>query len=121
MTVWTVPATVLRVVDADTLACQLDLGWHVSYEAKVRLAGLNAPEMSTEAGGVARSWVVARLMIRVGDDYGTRPIIVTSHSLDKYGRVLGTVFWDEKTPGVPGEVRHCLNDDLLAAGHAVPM
>jgi endonuclease YncB( thermonuclease family) len=121
MTVWTVPATVLRVVDGDTLEVLLDLGWHVTYKAKLRLAGVNAPEMSTEEGGVARSWVVARLMIRVGDDYGTRPIIVMSHSLDKYGRVLGTVYWDEKTPGSATVQRFCLNDELLKAGHAVPM
>lgn len=101
MTTWTVPATVVRVVDADTLECDLDLGWRITYRAKVRLAGVNAPEMSTPEGKAARAWVAEVLIAQV---------TVVSHSLDKYGRVLGEVRvgdWDLATA-------------LLEAGHAVP-
>jgi hypothetical protein len=40
-----------------------------------------------------------------------RPIVVRSAKADAFGRFLATV-WD-------GEA-HCLDDDLLSAGHAVP-
>lgn len=115
-TVWTVPATVLRVVDADTLDVSLDLGWHITLHAKVRLAGVNAPELATAAGKAARDWVVSQLLrLPNGDIAEYRPVTVVSHSLDKYGRVLGDVFVG---PAVTGT---SLSGLLLAAGHAVPM
>lgn len=52
MTTWTVPATVARVVDADTLALVLDLGWHITLTTNARVAGIDAPELSTDAGKV---------------------------------------------------------------------
>lgn len=112
MTVWTVPAQIVRVVDADTLAVVLDLGWHVSMGAKVRLAGCNAPELSTPAGREAKAFVERLLCDENGD---WLPITVVSHSLDKYGRVLGTVRLDPA-----GNVGFDLTQALLAAGHAVP-
>lgn len=106
MTVWTVPARLVRVVDADTLVLDLDLGWHVwRKDERCRLAGINAPELNTPEGVIARDWVVALLP-------GFPMVAFTSHSLDKYGRPLGTVHLPD------GRV---LNDLILAAGHAVPM
>lgn len=109
MTTWTVPARVLRVVDADTLECDLDLGWHITYRAKIRLAGVNAPEMSTPEGRAARAFVDQLLANRHG-----APVTVTSHSLDKYGRVLADVTWHENA----GELS--LAGEIVRAGHAMP-
>ena len=97
------PATVLRVVDADTLECDLDLGFHLHYLAKVRLARINAPEMNTQAGVEAKAYVSLYLPPKAK---GT----VSSHSLDKYGRVLGdfTLLGATQT----------LSALLLAHGHA---
>lgn len=112
MTTWTVPATVLRVVDGDTLDVDLDLGWHITYRAKIRLAYCNAPEMSTEEGKSARNFTIAALGWRQD---GTPPqVTVTSHSLDKYGRVLGSVTW-KNTAGEWVD----LATTLIAAGRAV--
>lgn len=116
MTVWTVPATVLRVVDGDTISVELDLGWHLSLTTKVRVAGVNAPEIGTSEGVLARDWVVSQLLrLPNGDIAEYRPITVVSHSLDKYGRVLGEVLWS--SPDGPVS----LGPALLAAGHAVRM
>jgi micrococcal nuclease len=113
MTTWTVPATVLRVVDGDTLEVLLDLGWHISYKSKLRLAGVNAPEMSTNEGVLAKAFSTASLTTDAG---GWRPITVVSHSLDKYGRVLGSAHWTDSKG-----MLHDLSSELLTAGHAVPM
>lgn len=109
MTTWTVPATVKRVIDGDTLVCDLDLGWGVwQHDRRVRLAGVNCPEMNTPAGELARKFVIDLLTDCRWE------VTVVSHSLDKYGRVLGEVRLGEN------EVTN-LSALLLAEGHAVPM
>lgn len=115
MTTWTVPGTILRVVDADTFDVLLDLGWRITYSAKVRLAGVNAPELGTNAGIAARDMVNAALMNgdRKPAEPPYLPIVVTSHSLDKYGRVLGSIAWTDRAG-----IRHDLATDLVAAGLA---
>lgn len=111
MTEWTVPATIVRVVDGDTLDVVLDLGWKISYRAKVRLARCNAPEVSTLAGREAKQFVERVLCDENGD---FRQIMVVSHSLDKYGRVLGSVAYSNG-------VSTCdLAGVLILAGHAGP-
>lgn len=108
MTTWTVPALVKRVIDGDTLVCDLDLGWGLwLHDRRVRLAGVNCPEMNTPSGEAARLFVINEM---IGVKW---TVAVISHSLDKYGRVLGEVRFDEA-----GEYLSVL---LLAAGHAVPM
>jgi endonuclease YncB( thermonuclease family) len=112
MTTWTVPAQILRIIDADTYEVLLDLGWKITYRTKLRLAGVNAPELSTPAGLAARAWVIHTLGLRA-DSLGPT-VTVVSHSLDKYGRVLGNVYYGHDN-------EHHLNEDLVAAGQAVPM
>jgi endonuclease YncB( thermonuclease family) len=119
VTVWTVPATVLRVVDGDTLMLHLDLGWHISYEARCRLIGVNAPELDTDAGVAARLWVIDRLdsagVYHLNGD-SVQQVTLVSHALDKYGRPLGQVL-----VSTPQGESFDLGLELLHAGHAVPM
>lgn len=115
--IWSVPATVLRVIDGDTLMLRLDLGWHITYEARCRLIGVNAPELDTEAGRAARVWVMDRLTDVGGDSFGAgATVTLVSHKLDKYGRPLGQIMGS--TP--QGDVFD-LGLELMNAGHAVPM
>lgn len=111
MSSWTVPGRVTRVIDGDTLVVDLDLGWGVwKIGTRVRLQGINCPELDTEAGRAAQAFM--RLML-LGEELRTRPLPVTvvSKSLDKYGRVLGVVWLHDA---------RCLNDLLVEAGHAQP-
>lgn len=105
MTIWTVPATVLSVVDGDTVHLLLDLGWRITFTARVRLAGINAPELSTTAGVAAKAY--AETLLVAGAQ-----ITFTSHTLDKYGRPLGDI-------RLPGGVD--FGQRMIAAGHAVKM
>ena len=114
---WTVPATVIRVVDGDTLVLRLDLGWHITLESRCRLIGINAPELSTDEGTAARVWVMDKLCDVGGDGFGVgAPVTFVSHQLDKYGRPLGQVL-----ATTPQGVSFDLGLELMNAGHAVPM
>lgn len=105
MSSWTVPGRVTRVIDGDTLVVDLDLGWGVwKIGTRVRLQGINCPELDTEAGRAALGFVRATL-----HESQVPPVTVVSKSLDKYGRVLGVVWLHDA---------RCLNDLLVEAGHA---
>jgi micrococcal nuclease len=99
-----VPATVLEVVDGDTLRLELDLGWHIKYTTRVRIARINAPECKTPEGDAAKSY--ANTLVHPGDE-----VIFTSQRLDKYGRPLGTVTYG-------GFSAKDFADDMVHAGHA---
>lgn len=111
--VWTVPATVLRVISGDTLELRLDLGWRITLESSCRLIGVLAPETETEAGQAARQWVIEKL-----DLGGPAYVIVTfiSHALDRHGHALGQVLVT-----TPQGASFDLGLELMNAGHAVPM
>lgn len=103
--------TVLRILDADTLACDADLGCDVSVRLTIRLAGLDCPERNTPEGVQARNettiWVAehADALRRLG-------LRTTKDRREKFGRYLGELY-DLGT----GD---SLNDHLLSVGAALP-
>lgn len=99
--------TVLSVVDGDTIHAQVDLGCDVQVKMTVRLAGLNAPEISTPEGKTAKVFVWQ--WVGVGTGFTLR---TSKDKREKYGRYLGTLYRD----GDP----QSLNYWLLANGYAVP-
>lgn len=103
MTTWRVPAAVDRLVDGDTVRLALDLGWHIQLTDNVRIAHINAPELSTPAGLAARDY--AATLLPAGAQ-----VMFTSHSRDKYGRCLG----DLQLPD-----GRDFATEMLIAGHAV--
>jgi len=84
MNEWKVPGKIILVHDGDTVKVDLDLGWHLHYIVSVRVAHINAPELATEEGKVALAY--AQTILRPDAD-----VIITSHSLDKYGRTLASI------------------------------
>src|SRR5580765_699781 len=104
MTIWKVPATIQAIHDGDTVTVLADLGWHISLVTPVRLAGVDAPELATPEGKTALAFVVALMPI------GT-VVTLTSHSLDKYGRVLGTITLPDGTD---------LSETLIQHGQGKP-
>jgi endonuclease YncB( thermonuclease family) len=86
---WTVPFLVERVVDGDTLAGILDLGWGVYKRDHVRLARVDAPEIRTEEGKRSREALAAFLAPLPAT------LKLTSTRLDKYGRALGELVTGE--------------------------
>lgn len=102
---WVVPATVVSVVDGDTVHLLLDLGWHISYETRARIAHINAAEIATPEGKTAKAYAQTLLP-------GGAVVTFHSHSLDKYGRPLGDItLADDRTD---------FGQAMVAAGMAVP-
>jgi len=101
-------ATLVRVIDGDTIEVVIDLGFHVAVRQTVRLAGINCPERSTDAGKQA-----TRAVEEWFANQGSRCVINTRKAegeQEKYGRYLAQVV-----------SRHGadLVADLIAGGHAV--
>jgi micrococcal nuclease len=104
-------AAVVDNHDGDTLTVDIDLGLFMWRRGqKVRLQGVNCPEMSTPEGQPAKDFTAAWLAAAKSVVVDT---ILTKDAAEKYGRLLAVVWRDDD------EVS--LNDALLAAGHAVPM
>lgn len=103
---YTYKATVQRVVDGDTVDLCIDLGFRLTTQLRVRLAGIDAPEVSTAEGKQVRD-VVRGLL-----PPGLEVIAKTSKSPeDKYGRWMGVIVMADGT---------VLNDLLIREGHAKP-
>lgn len=106
MTTWTVPATVVRVVDADTIVVNLDLGWRVYRNGEhLRIAGVDAPERGTDAGKAATAW--ARSILLPGD-----VVEVRSTGKPSFERTVGSIIVHLES----GDVDYA--ELLVAAGHA---
>lgn len=101
------PATVVEVVDGDTIKLDLDLGFHISYRSRCRIKGINAPEMGTPEGVAAKDY--ACTLLKPGD-----VVTFMSRCLDKYGRPLGFLI-------LPGMLMADFGTTMLEAGHAVVM
>jgi micrococcal nuclease len=113
VSLWTYRAKLVRVIDGDTIDLQIDQGFRSYRMERARLLGLNCPEVhgaTRAAGDAATAFVIGWL--RVGSALDPWPLILQTEKSDVFGRYLATVF-----RVIDGA---CLNDDLLASGHAVP-
>jgi micrococcal nuclease len=99
--------SVLRVIDGDTVEASVDLGFGVHIVEKLRLYGIDAPELrgpSRPAGEAARDFLVELL--------GESDVLWCQTVKDrrgKFGRFLA-VLWNGS---------QSLNRRMIAAGHAV--
>ena len=110
---YTYRAQVLRIIDGDTLWVEIDCGFGVSIEEKLRLRGIDTPEMSSDEGVMARLFVGERLKA------GSTIVLTTSRS-DLYDRYVADVFFlpNEEDSAVILEQGLYLNRELLTAGLA---
>jgi endonuclease YncB( thermonuclease family) len=119
---YTCAAEVLRVVDGDTLWLKIWLKPGHWLKEKVRLRGIDCPELSTPEGKAAKRFV--ETLVR-----DATAVTVTTTNPDKWdGRYLCEVFLGSPRPsdgrGVRGEGRPdegsdiFLNNLLLESGHA---
>jgi micrococcal nuclease len=106
-------ATLVRVIDGDTLVVDLDLGLRTWVrDVHLRLLGINCPELPTVAGREARQATMSWLSSV--SEFGTFYVITDKDRTEKYGRWLATVYSDASFTGEP------LNHWLVSAGHAEP-
>jgi len=100
-------AKVLNVVDGDTIDVAIDYGFRLVQTHRVRLAGIDAPEINAvgTAGEEARDWLRGHLPV------GCAVHLRTEKPADKFGRYLAWVFAE-------GDIAST-NDQLIDTGHAV--
>ena len=85
----------LRVSDGDTITIAAE-----GRKEKVRLIGIDAPELRQEGGPEARQYLAKRIL--------NRRVKVEGETRDRYGRLLGTVYLGEEN----------INLSLVREGHA---
>jgi len=106
---YTYNAEVLKIIDADTLRVNIDLGFDSFADQILRLRGIDAPELNTEVGKAAKAFVQARL-VGAGLKPALTKILIRSSTSDKYDRYLADVFY--------GPEEKFLNQELLDLGLA---
>lgn len=101
-----------RVVDGDTIDVTLDLGFDLHMQARIRFAGINAPESRTRDLVEKQKGLEAKRFVE--DWISNSETIIIETQLDKkgkFGRILGNILNAE---GVS------LNNEMVGLGHATP-
>ncbi len=93
---WTYRASLVRVVDGDTVIMRLDMGFRVSCEQSLRLVGVNAPELfsgtNRVAGALAKADCEKWLWEHQHQDVQWPYIVRTEKDRTTFGRYLGYVY-----------------------------
>jgi len=87
-------AEVLRWVDGDTVDLCVDVGFHMTFEGRFRLYGVDTPERGQPNHDEA--WLLAATVAPVG----AKVLARTLKSADKYGRWLAEILTADGTKSV---------------------
>ena len=96
-------ALITNVVDGDTYDAIVDLDFDIKISIRIRLFGVNCPEMKhkDKAGSDAKKFVTDLIL--------GKPVTIDYKRHDSFGRVLSCVWIDGSSVG----------DILVANGHAI--
>lgn len=86
---YTYAATVMRVVDGDTLILNVKLGFDIAKTVRCRLARIRAPELKEPNGKIAKAIVEA--ITPIG-----QTVLLESKKIDKYGRSIGEIYANDE-------------------------
>jgi len=88
-----------RVVDGDTVDVDIDLGFHTwMRKQRIRLIGVDTPEKRTRDPLEKRFGLLATAIVEGFCPVGEKILIETViDKNDKFGRILGTLWVDNKT------------------------
>ena len=111
MELYTYKAKILSVYDGDTVTADVQLGFYViAHKVKLRLYGINTPEIrggtaeTKKAGITARDWLREKVL--------DKELTVKSFGKGKYGRWLVELYLDDEETS--------LNQQLIEQGLADP-
>ena len=107
---YTYNAKVLRVIDGDTLDCEIDLGFFVKIEKRVRLSGIDTAEKNSRIISEREKSAKAKARVKYSIENKTVIVVTELDRDDKYGRVLGTVYETE----LDYQNKTSLNDKLIS-------
>jgi micrococcal nuclease len=103
---------VTKIVDGDTIDVEIDLGFDISFSSRVRLAGIDTPESRTTDKMEKALGLEAKAYLKKEIESAKTVVIKTEKmdSSEKYGRILGWVFFDGSTVS--------MNEKMIEDGHA---
>ena len=84
-------ATVVKIVDGDTVDVDVDLGWNViirGSSGRIRLFGVDTPKSRTRDKTEKKFGLLAKKFVEAFMPVGTK-VILRTHEKGKYGRYLG--------------------------------
>ncbi len=116
---FTYKATVVKIVDGDTIYVDVDLGFYLRQTMKLRFKGINTPETrgaSRPEGLKSKAYVIDRLS-------HCPAIVIKTDKIGKYGRYIADIWY---LPGSddPDKILSkgaLLNQELLNKGLAAPI
>ena len=86
-------AKLIEVIDGDTVDLLVDLGFGIHVKERFRLYGIDAPEMPTEEGKIAKAYLESILGTAIELYVATRKMIRRpQEKTDKYGRYLAVLY-----------------------------
>lgn len=109
---YTYKAHIKRIVDGDTIDVELDIGFNLCFKTKLRLSGVNTPELKSknpverEKAEAARAYVESQLL--------DKTVFITTEKSDAFGRYLAVVYL-ERDDGT----WYDFNQVLLTNGYAI--
>ena len=103
-------ATVVKIIDGDTVDALIDVGFSIMTKKRIRFRGINTPESRTrdkeeKIRGLAAKDRVVQLLSENDNKF-----ILKSYGVGKYGRCLGELFVDAHEESI--------NQVLINEGHA---
>jgi len=122
---FTYQAKLIDVIDGDTVDLLIDLGLSTFVKERCRLYGIDAPEMPSEAGKIAKAYLESLLGATNELYVATRKMIrKPKEKTDKYGRYLAVLY--DNYHDVEADVdetkinmmQSSINLRMVEAGHA---
>ena len=113
---WTYRARTIRVIDGDTVVLEADVGFGCRYEATVRAAGIDAPELRTASGPAARDALDVLLSRQFGEDEWPLRVVTrrqADHEARSFARYVATI-WVSGPDGTWRDVAEA----MVEQGHA---
>ena len=102
-------ATVIKVVDGDTIDAMVDLGFGTWKKVRIRMHGINAPESRTRNLEEKKKGLAAKARLIEMLEENENRFILISHGVGKFGRCLGEIY-------IKGH-NTSLNKQLISEGH----
>lgn len=107
-------ATVDEVIDGDTLAVSIDVGFSLKYSCHVRLNGINTPESRSSNAEEKKAGLAAKDYVKdwISKRGSSIKINTIKDKNEKFGRLLAEVY--------DSQGLDCLNNDLISEKLARP-
>ena len=87
------------VVDGDTIDCDIDLGFDISINQRIRLAGIDTPESRTKDLNEKKLGLESKDFLKKKLSECKGNLVIKTEKIDsteKYGRIIGWLYEDDK-------------------------